>query len=83
MLNREGSSVAVGVGLGGEVLDGVNVGASVQVGGSSDIAVALGTISVADDCGCAGVLSRSQDEVKMINIDNKIIETIFFMIFPK
>ncbi len=84
MLNREGSSVAVGVGLGGEVLDGVNVGASVQVGGSSDIAVALGTISVADNCGGgAGVLSRSQDEVKMINIDNKIIETIFFIIFPK
>ncbi len=84
MLNREGSSVAVGVGLGGEVLDGVNVGASVQVGGSSDIAVALGTISVADNCGGgAGVLSRSQDEVKMINIDNKKIETIFFIMFPK
>jgi len=84
MLYSAGSGVADGVGLGREVLDGVNVGASVQVAGSSDIAVAFGTISVADNWGGgAGKLSRSQDEVKMITIDNKIIKTVFFIIFPK
>jgi hypothetical protein len=66
------------------VLDGVNVGSGVQVGGSSDIAVAFGTISVADNCGGgAGVLSRSHDEVKMITVDNKISKIDFFILFPK
>jgi hypothetical protein len=84
ILYRAGSSVAVGVGLGGEVLDGVNVGSGVQVGGSSDIAVAFGTISVADNCGGgAGVLSRSHDEVKMITVDNKISKIDFFILIPK
>ncbi len=83
MLYRAGSGVTVGVELGRGVLDGVNVGASVQVAGSSDIAVAFGPISVADNCGGgAGILSRSQDEVKMITIDNKTIKMVFFIIFP-
>jgi hypothetical protein len=84
MLYRDGSSVAVGVGLGGEVLVGVNVGSGVQVGGNSDIAVAFGRIAVADNCGGgARVLSRSQDEVKKITIENKIIRIDFFIIFPE
>ena len=83
MLYSAGSGVAVGVELGSEVLVGVNVGASVQVAGSSDIAVAFGTISVADNWGGGAGLSRSQDEVKMITIENKIIRTSFFIIFPK
>jgi len=83
MLYSAGSGVAVGVELGSEVLVGVNVGASVQVAGSSDSGVAFGTISVADNWGGgAGKLSRPQDEVKMITIDNKIIKTVFFIIFP-
>ena len=40
-----------GVGLGGIVGEGVGVGTGVQVGGSSDIAVARGGDSVADNCG--------------------------------
>ena len=41
-----------GVRLGGRVGEGVKVGIGVQVGGSSDIAVARGGISVADNIGC-------------------------------
>ncbi len=41
-----------GVGLGGSVGEGIMVGIGVQVGGSSDIAVAIGGISVADNIGC-------------------------------
>ena len=56
--------------MGGRVADGVNVGSGVQVGGSSDIAVAFGTISVTDNCGCgAGGLSKPQEVVKRIYLD--------------
>ena len=41
-----------GVGLGGRVGEGVKVGIRVHVGGSSDIAVTRGGISVADNKGC-------------------------------
>ena len=81
MLYMLGSCVAVGVGLGGGVREGVYVGSGVQVGGSSDIAVALGTGSVADSWGwgAAGRFNNPQELVaRIITVDRS--NTIFFIV---
>lgn len=78
ILKVSGSRVGVGgglVGLGVYVEVGVNVGAVVQVGGSSDNAVAWGSSAVADSCGGgAGARKIPQAEVRRITRDsNKIV----------
>ena len=71
----------MGVGLGGKVAEGVKVGMGVQVGGSSDIAVARGRIAVADNWGCgAGGLSNQQDDVKRITSSNMVIRIFLFIV---
>ena len=60
------------VGLGVNVFVGGRVGTGVQVGGSSDNAVAWGGNAVADNCGGgAGVGNIPQAEVRMITSESK------------
>ena len=60
--------------------EGVEVGIGVQVGGSSDIAVARGGISVADNIGCGAGGWINPQLVPNRRAKDRITEIVYFFI---